>query len=89
MVIEMSIEETLTERAKRHGPFSEHAEISQCLRNVMTQRDGWGALTPSQQEALQMIVHKIARILNGGPNDIDSWHDIAGYATLVERELGE
>ena len=40
-----------------------------------------------QRESLDMIVHKIARILNGDPNHVDSWHDIAGYATLVELEL--
>lgn len=34
-----------------------------------------------------MQAHKQARILNGDPNYADSWHDIAGYATLVEQEL--
>lgn len=29
-----------------------------------------------------MIVHKIGRILNGGPNYADSWHNIAGYAAM-------
>lgn len=34
-----------------------------------------------------MIVHKIGRILNGDPNYADSWHDIAGYATLIDQQL--
>jgi len=34
-----------------------------------------------------MVVHKISRILNGNPNNIDSWHDIVGYASLVEKRL--
>jgi len=34
-----------------------------------------------------MIFCKIARILNGDPNLIDNWHDIAGYAKLVEMEI--
>jgi hypothetical protein len=38
-----------------------------------------------QREALDMILHKIARIVNGNPNETDHWHDIAGYATLVEQ----
>jgi len=29
----------------------------------------------------------MARIVNGDSNYIDNWHDIAGYATLVEQEL--
>ena len=40
-----------------------------------------------QREALEMIAHKIARILNGDPNYADNWIDIAGYATLVANRL--
>jgi hypothetical protein len=34
-----------------------------------------------------MIAHKIGRILNGDPDYIDSWDDIAGYAKLVADRL--
>ena len=34
-----------------------------------------------------MIASKIARIVNGDPDYADNWHDIAGYARLVEKEL--
>ena len=34
-----------------------------------------------------MIVHKLARIVNGNPDKVDSWVDIAGYATLVAERL--
>lgn len=40
-----------------------------------------------QVEALEMIAHKIGRIINGDPNYADSWHDIAGYAKLVADRL--
>jgi len=40
-----------------------------------------------QREALDMICHKIARIVNGNPDYADSWTDIAGYATLVAERL--
>jgi hypothetical protein len=40
------------------------------------------------KESVDMICHKIARIVNGGqPQEIDHWHDIAGYAKLVEDIL--
>jgi hypothetical protein len=39
------------------------------------------------QESLDMICHKMARILNGNPYHFDSWHDIIGYARLIESEL--
>ena len=41
----------------------------------------------SKIEALDMICHKIARIINGDPNHLDSWQDIAGYARLVAERL--
>jgi hypothetical protein len=31
--------------------------------------------------------HKIGRILAGNPDHKDHWDDIAGYTTLVAREL--
>ena len=34
-----------------------------------------------------MILHKVARILNGDPDYVDSWADIAGYAQLVVNIL--
>ncbi len=55
----------------------------------MRTREGWIRLSFSQREALEMIAHKIGRILNGDPDYADSWHDIAGYAKLVEDELNE
>lgn len=83
----MGIEKTLDERESRYGSFKSHAAIAQELKQVMYQQDNWKALNYDQMEALDMIQHKIARILNGDPNYIDSWHDIAGYATLVEQRL--
>lgn len=82
------IEDTLGERGKRYGAFDTHAAITQALKNEMRNTPNWrnGKLTASHMEALDMIAHKIGRILNGSPDYADSWHDIAGYATLVEKE---
>jgi Domain of unknown function (DUF6378) len=83
--------ETLAQREKTHGDFSEHARVSQSLKIVMENHLCLHrkVLTAQQKEALEMIFHKIARILCGDPNYIDHWRDIAGYATLVERSLNE
>lgn len=80
-------EQLITERGSRYGKFKEGAEIMQELKDVMREVDGWHNLTPSQREALDMIQHKIGRILNGDPTYDDSWKDIAGYATLIVNEL--
>ena len=85
----------LANRGKRYGSFEGHAAISQALQKVVadgfTNREDGKTIedmTPSQREALFMILHKVARIVNGDFNYDDSWRDIAGYATLVVNELG-
>lgn len=82
----MSVEKILEEREKTHGDFGSHAKISQDLKRVLV-KHGEGKLSDPQAEALGMIAHKIARILNGNPNHKDHWDDIAGYATLVSKQI--
>jgi hypothetical protein len=82
-----SIDKTLDERGQRYGAFTGHAQVTQLLKRAMGQHPGWRKLQDDQREALEMIAHKIGRILNGDPNYIDSWHDIIGYARLVEQRL--
>jgi hypothetical protein len=83
----MTVEDTLTERGKRYGDFGGHAGITQRIKNAMQMSDNWSNLSDDKKEALEMIAHKIGRILNGDPNYADSWHDIAGYAQLIEKRL--
>ena len=82
----MSINETLEQRGARYGEFSEVAETTYQLQEAL-KRSQPSSMTSSQIIALDMICNKMARIVNGDPNYIDNWHDIAGYATLVEQEL--
>lgn len=79
----------LNERGTRYGKFKDHAAVTQELKRVV-----WGALSvrakqlsDDQLEALEMILHKIGRIINGDPDYADSWVDIAGYASLVADRL--
>ena len=78
------VDKTLEERGKRYGEFRDHAAIAQHLKHAMICTERWPNLSNPQKEALEMIQHKIARILNGDPNYKDNWHDIAGYAKLAE-----
>lgn len=79
----MDIDSTLAERGARYGRYSTHAEITQCLKTTMQATPRWVELAPHQKETLEMIAHKIGRILNGDPDYHDSWHDIVGYAKLT------
>ena len=81
------VKATLAERGARYGQFKDHARISQEIKRVMKKTDGWNNLGATGREALEMVAHKIARILNGDPTYADNWIDIAGYATLVANRL--
>lgn len=82
-----SIDSTLAERGARYGDFPEHAFITQELKRTLHDNVNWFELADDQKEALDMVMHKIGRILNGDPNYIDSWTDIIGYTRLVEKRL--
>ena len=81
------ISATLKQRGNRYGSFEGHAEVTQKMKHVLTRGDSWHRMAPDQKEALEMIVHKIGRIINGDPDYDDSWVDIAGYAKLVADRL--
>ena len=95
----MSIENTLAERGNRYGDFTDHADLAQgiqfrmqkfCLKadNDVGFIEPWkDRLNNVQRQALTVISDKIARILSGDPNYADNWHDIQGYAKLVEDRL--
>lgn len=83
------IEETLQERGNNYGTFAENTVTMQALKEIMRTAPNWKKLTAAQREALEMIQHKVGRILHGNPNHKDSWIDIEGYARLISRELLE
>ena len=83
----MDVNKMLDGRRERYGEFEDHAHIAQCLKDEMRMTDGWNRLAADQREALEMVQHKVARILNGDPNYDDNWVDIAGYAMLVANRL--
>lgn len=85
---ETKTEVLLNERGKTHGDFTDHACITQILKQHMSYTYNWSGLTYVQKEALEMIQHKVGRILAGDPNFKDHWDDIAGYAKLVADRLG-
>lgn len=85
--IPASIAETLAEREAQYGSFSGSARIAQELKAVMANSPNWAGLKPDQREAMEMIASKLGRILNGYPDHIDSWHDMAGFSQLVANRL--
>lgn len=77
----------LAERAKTHGSYRVHAEVTQALKGVIEAAPDrkFQELSAQHREALHMITHKIGRIMAGNPDYNDHWDDIAGYAKLASE----
>lgn len=82
-------DETINERAVDYGKFKDGAALMQGMKRLVADHAAMHDKTfaDDQWEALEMILHKIGRIVNGNPDKVDSWVDIAGYATLVADRL--
>jgi transposase len=83
------VDRVLDSRAKDYGKFIEGAEIMQMLKRLVHNyiEDRGTPLAFDQREAIDMIIHKLGRIINGNPDKVDHWVDIAGYAILVAERL--
>ena len=78
-----SIDAILAERGTRYGAFREHARITQSIKVAMVDSPNWAKLPAYQKEALEMVAHKIGRMLNGDFTYEDNLTDIVGYAQLA------
>lgn len=83
----LDVDAMLAERGSRYGSFNGHALITQQLKEIMQTSPNWKRMAYDQKEALDMLAHKIGRILNGDPDYLDSWDDIIGYTKLVTDRL--
>lgn len=84
-----TIAETLKERGERYGTFLDNALLAQELKAVMHSAPNWHGLMADQKEGLEIIASKIARALTGDPSYADNFHDIAGYAALIDARMAQ
>lgn len=82
-----NVSKTLEERGARYGEFIDHATIAQGIQEVYHEAPNWWRLKPDVRQMLIVLSDKVARILNGDPDYTDNYHDIQGYAKLVEDRL--
>lgn len=84
-----TVDAILDARAENYGKFIDGAEIMQMLKRMVHGyiENRGTQLAFDQRESIDMIIHKLGRIINGNPDHVDSWRDIAGYATLVADRL--
>jgi hypothetical protein len=88
---EDKLTDILVEKEKTHGKFATTAMVAQSLKDMLrnggTSWNDGDRLTFEQQEALECICTKMARIVSGDANEPDHWLDIAGYAALGRRSV--
>lgn len=81
------IKQTLEQRNGQHGEFKNNSRVTEEILTSLKTGVSYELLTPEQKTSLFFISHKAARIVCGDPNHKDHWHDIAGYATLIDNSL--
>lgn len=78
----------IDERAVSRGSFLDVASAAQVYKSFSRTR--LATIKSYEAEALDNIFTKIARLTNRkSKHDLDSWQDIAGYATLVVNLIKE
>jgi hypothetical protein len=83
------LEETLKQRGETHGDFVIQFETAQCLKNICRAGAEYGDMPRPMKEVIDMVCHKLSRIVDGDPMFADHWHDIAGYCQLIDKGLKE
>lgn len=83
----IQIETVLAERNATHGDYREQAAFAQQFKRMMRAGRNWERLDFYQAQSLEAFADKISRVLCGNFNEPDHYRDVAGYATLVVREL--
>ena len=81
------LEQLLAERKTTHGEYRDHANYTQVIKAVIHGSPNWDLMENHQRETLEMIAHKIGRILAGDHSFDDHWKDISGYAKLTADRL--
>lgn len=84
------INEILDERGARYGKFVDVAKAAWDIQGAIWKslsREKLESMSPDQIIAMDMICHKLARIVVGDADYLDNWVDIAGYAQLVADRL--
>ena len=94
-----TLEETLAQRGESHGDAAVQFAMAQAIKEAMRGYTGgdcdtlmaieqcWSEVPPAAREALEMIVHKMTRIVCGQADFSDHWHDIQGYAKVAQDRV--
>lgn len=84
-VVELKgVDSTLAERQAQYGSFEDVSFVTENIISVL-KRCNYDEMPNPHKMAMYMIASKIARLVSGDCNHLDSWHDIGGYSKLIEN----
>lgn len=81
------VEQTLIERGNKYGDFTDHARVTQAIKQAMYNSPNWPNLPDWMKEGMEMTAHKYGRALCGDWSYLDTFHDVVGYNRLIEERL--
>jgi hypothetical protein len=83
------IEETLAQRGAVYGDYEKGLETRNCLLDVLDRHKYERTGSPFNGYERVMFLDLINKLVRfaGAPDHVDSIHDLAGYATLIEFTL--
>lgn len=85
----MELEEILSQRHGTHGEFTENAQVTEDIMDILHASPQWQVMPAFSKTAIYFIVHKLARIVCGDFSFFDHWKDIQGYAKITEDRFNE
>ena len=82
-----NVESILSGREKNYGSFQDVAKTTQSFKKILHESKNWRHLSDGHREGLEMIMNKIARMLNGNHKYPDNLIDIMGYSALIKIDI--
>lgn len=79
----VTAEDVIKTRQGTHGEYADSARVMQAIKRAVREGAGYDDLPDIMKESLDMLAHKMGRIVTGNPSFHDHWVDISGYATLI------
>ena len=85
------IDSILGNRGPIYGDYTSQVELRSCIVDLMCkahEAHNGTVMDPVEVEYLWDIVNKLTRVA-ATPNHVDTWQDIAGYATLIVKSINK
>ncbi|WP_104748584.1 hypothetical protein [Helicobacter cetorum] len=81
------INQILDEREEKYGDYETMAMLDTELKEALRTHPNFIALPNEIKCSLEMILHKVARVVNGDYMHKDNFIDIKGYSELALRSI--